>query len=69
MGSARSDEGVSSLGQAPVEKEGTENGAEDLRDYIGNENGLGHPVGSNHCGANSCDELEEKRKCRDAQAR
>jgi hypothetical protein len=53
VGGARSDEGVSSLGQAPVEKEGTKNRTEDLRDYVGNENGLGHPVGSNHSGANS----------------
>ncbi len=42
------------LGQAPVEKEGTKNSAKDLRNDVGNEDGLGHPVGGDHSGADSC---------------
>ena len=51
VGGTRGDKGVSGRREAPVEEEGTENGAKDLGDDVGNEHGLGHPVGGHHGGA------------------
>ena len=57
VGGSRGDEGVGSLGKAPVEKQGAENSAEHLGDNVRNENGLGHPVGDDHGGADGCEQL------------
>ena len=51
MGGTRCYKGVGGLGEAPVQEESTENGAKDLGDDVGNEHGLGHPVGGHHGGA------------------
>ena len=51
VGGTRCYKGVGGLGEAPVQEESTENGAKDLGDDVGNEHGLGHPVGGHHGGA------------------
>ena len=57
VGGAGGHESVGSLGEAPMEKEGTKNSAKNLRDDVGNKNWLGHPVSDDHGCTDGCEIL------------